>query len=331
MVLRRVFSWGVCSSEAGLGRGKTLTIDFHSHLRLKSLIAALRGAGLSRVSQNKDLESLKEGHLTWLNVPAAFANGEDGVVARLADMKSSGVDLEVLSVPRSHDYPVPIGIRLCKLINDDYDRIIKDHSDRFAALASLPLNDVKESMNELQRSINDIELHGIALGGHMNGVPLDDEIFWDLYEKMNDLELPVFVHPGSPPWRQQGMEEYHLGPSLGYQFDTALAVVRVMYSGLIDQFPKIKFVFTHFGGGVPFLLHRITYGMIDGPAKGIKARKKPSDYVRMVYFDTASDDLETWRYMRSDVPMKLRGPIESCSGRITHGTMRNSDALYWSQ
>jgi aminocarboxymuconate-semialdehyde decarboxylase len=142
-------------------------------------------------------------------------------------------------------------------------------------------------------------LHGVSIGGNLNGITLDDERFFPLYEKMNELETVVFIHPGLPPWGKSGLEKYYLWAALGYQFDTVVAASTLMYGGVLDLFPKIKFVFSHLGGGLPFLVHRLTgtakdRGSVD-PSGKIKAQKKAKDYLKSVYYDTSVSDVDSFR------------------------------------
>jgi aminocarboxymuconate-semialdehyde decarboxylase len=273
------------------------TIDFHCHLRPKSFVDTLSQEGILKRSEVNGRIQIIENGTTMGNVPPVYSNGEDDLTHRLSYMTDSNMIMELLSIPRSHDYPMPIAPKLCRIVNDEYSRIVKnDPQDRFRALASIPMNDVQASIAELDRSINDLGLNGVCIGGNLNGRPLDEEAFWPLYEKMNDLETIVFIHPGFPPWRNVGMEKYNLAILLGYEFDTVLAATRLVLGGVLDDFPKIKFVFSHFGGGLPFLVHRVGHALSTPQGRGIKAHGKFKDYLRRMYYDTANNDLETCSY-----------------------------------
>ena len=271
-------------------------IDFHCHLRPEPFVDALRAGNILAVSNANGRIQIAENGTTLSNVPSIYSNGESDLTQRLSYMKESIVTTQILSVPRSHDYQLPIAPKLCRLINDSYSEISEKDPGSFVGLGSLPLNDIQASISELERCLNDLNLRGVCIGGNVNGRSLDEETFWPLYEKMNDLETVVFIHPGFPPWRSTGLEKYNLAIHLGYEFDTVVAATRLIFGGVLDDFPKIKFVFSHFGGGLPFLVHRVAHALNTPQGRGIKARGKFIDYLRRIYYDTANNDIETCAY-----------------------------------
>jgi predicted TIM-barrel fold metal-dependent hydrolase len=278
--------------------GKYTVIDFHSHLRPVEFIVALENEGISQRNKEGTSLGLVENDTVLTDVPDIYVSGEDAknLALRTGEMEKSQVDMQVLSVPRSHDYPLPQAIRLCKMINDSYSNIVKEHKDSFYGLASIPMNDVKASIAELDRAINTLELNGICVGGNKNGAPLDDEALFPLYEKINELELPVFIHPGFPPWKSLGLEKYNLAPTIGYQFDTVVAGSHLIHGGILDDFPKIKFVVCHLGAGLTFLEHRLTGEMKRGKLRGSRAKKDPHHYLSSsLYYDCAVGDIPTMK------------------------------------
>jgi aminocarboxymuconate-semialdehyde decarboxylase len=279
-----------------------LIIDFHAHLRPRLLVEALRSSNLSKAEVDSRGNSvIIEKDYVVPSVPQSYLSGESDAQRRLEEMDEYNMDTEVLSVPRSHAYPSQVAERICGTINDAYGQITKQYRGRFTALASLPLTcESSVILKELDRSINDLELNGVIIGGNVDGVPLDDRRFWPLYEKLDDLDVPVFLHPGPPPWHTQGLDKYMLGVTLGFPFDTILAATRLLYSGVFDDFSKIFFVLSHLGGGLPFLLNRLSGIFFDKGKKDnsgeIKAKKEPINYIRRFYFDTAVGDLSTYAY-----------------------------------
>ena len=295
-----------------------MVIDFHSHLRPKRLVEALANSNLTKIETDTSGKKIMVEKYTYIDVPQNYMSGESSVKHRIEEMNQNNLATQVLSVPRSHDYPSNIASKLCAVINDSYHEISQQNPDSFVALASLPLTDIDAALKELDRSINDLELNGVVIGGNVGGVSLDDQMFWPLFEKLDELDVPVFIHPGLPPWGSQGITKYHLGITLGYPFDTLISATRIIYSGLLDQFSKISFVLSHLGDGLPFFINRLSGIFYDkgkeDPAGPIKAKKEPINYVRRFYFDTAVGDLDSYRHSL-DCTIAIAGP-----DRVLFGT-----------
>ena len=275
------------------------TIDFHNHIRPKPFLEAVKEERAKPASQKEAVPGaakFQERLFTSRDVPhLKIENTEADALRNLRDSKT---DLVVLSLPNASDFGPQSAVKMCKLVNDEWRRIKKENPGKFAALASLPQNSIQDAIIELDRSVNDLELDGVTLRTNMDGAVIDDQRFRPLLEKINDYELAVLLHPGLPPWGNIAMVEYNLTSLIGFQFDTVVAATRLMFSGTLDDFPKIKFVLAHLGAGITFLVHRITAQFHEGAADvGIKAKKQPLDYVKQqFYFDTATGDVPTTRF-----------------------------------
>lgn len=89
---------------------------------------------------------------------------------------------------------------------------------------------------------------------------MDSEYLWPFYKRIVELDVPIFVHPGFPVGANQ-MKDYGLGPIIGFELDLILAQARLIYGGVLEEFPALKFIFSHLGGGIPFLKERIENGL----------------------------------------------------------------------
>ena len=104
------------------------------------------------------------------------------------------------------------------------------------------------------------------------------------------MDIPIFVHPGFPASPDQ-YKGYGLVPILGYEFDLMLAQAKLVYGGVLEEFPTLKFIFSHLGGGIPFLKERIEKGWgfaKMAPDKKAKNSKPPSYYLELLYFECVS-------------------------------------------
>ena len=119
---------------------------------------------------------------------------------------------------------------------------------------------------------------------NVSGQHLTDPLFDPIWKAIDDAGLPVLVHPGAPPGSSAlGMQEFHLSASLGFTFDTSLAVSRMILNGFFERYSKLKIIAAHAGGALPFLAGRLDVCWENIPAARAKTTEKPSNYLRQVY------------------------------------------------
>ncbi len=126
-------------------------------------------------------------------------------------------------------------------------------SGRFGGQACLPLTaGADASLAELRRCVEKNGHWGIAVGANVAGRPLDDEAFHPVYEELNRLGLPVLIHPMVPEGAEM-LGDFFLISAVGFMFDTTAAVARLLFKGILERFPDIKFIAPHMGAAVPYL------------------------------------------------------------------------------
>jgi aminocarboxymuconate-semialdehyde decarboxylase len=198
---------------------------------------------------------------------------------QLDDMAQAGVDLSVQSCLLGWSAPM----EECRFINDDLAAIQQKYPRRFVGLAQAPILEGKPALDELQRSIKHLGLHGVTITSQVNGLSLDSPKLYDFYETVCALDAPVFVHPALVPTGYDHLKDYDLPRVLGREVDLTVATTRLIAGGIFDRFPDLKIVIAHFGGGIAAVKDRLV-------AKGYRfgTLKKPfADYFEMVYFDMA--------------------------------------------
>jgi len=156
-------------------------------------------------------------------------------------------------------------------------------------LATLPLNDPNESVAELGRIMGPLGLKGVMLYSNANGVALSDEVFWPLYEKANELKAVFYIHP-TYPVGVEAMTEFMLMPLLGFTFDTTLAAAKLVFTGIPERYPNIKWVLAHLGGTIPYLAERLDRGYEAFKECRVHIDRPPSYYLKQFYFDTVNFD-----------------------------------------
>ncbi|MFC1901976.1 amidohydrolase family protein [Chloroflexota bacterium] len=176
------------------------------------------------------------------------------IESRLQAMDESGVDMAVLEQSGSSSE----GLEICGEINDGYAKIAHDYPGRFIPCVHVPLEAGQEVLNEVDRAVNELGFRCISLVTSTAATTLDSEELFPLYEKISCFGLPIFIHPSlrRPLW---GGTKYKMSWHVSREYDILKATVEVMY-GVLPNFPDLKFVMPHHGGGIPSLKGRLMAG-----------------------------------------------------------------------
>jgi aminocarboxymuconate-semialdehyde decarboxylase len=210
---------------------------------------------------------------------------------RLKLMDKHGVDIQALS----QTTPVLLGFgpedaaEICRLSNADNYALCKAYPKRFVNICIVSLLDMRSAMEELDRSINELDCRGVTIASNQNGRGLDSPEYFPFYEKVAEHDLPIWIHPTH--WESYPLVDMDKGWRMmhvfGWPFDTTQAVWRLIFGGVIDRFPSLKIVMHHLGAMLPFFSRRI-----EGNVKGFLADRLPrpiSKYWKNLYGDTATD------------------------------------------
>lgn len=209
-----------------------------------------------------------------------------GIRNRIKEMDEAGVDKQLLS---NLIYgPGRQSARVARRFNVNLSKTVKDYHDRFIGLACIPMSDGRAALAELENSASTLELDGLFIRPYQGR--LDYKELWPFFAKAADIGLPIFTHPVKP-FIKNVFNSYDLAQILWYMFDTTLASTRAIFSGLLEDFPKLKIVFAHIGGTLPYLIGRVdaawNIAKID-PDLPTRIPKRPLEYFKMLYFDTVS-------------------------------------------
>ena len=217
--------------------------------------------------------------------------GHRDIEVRRQALIDSGVDKQVLSMttPGVHIESPGLSVELARMVNDSFARIAADHGDFFSAFATLPLNDPDASVAELERAFRELGLRGATLHSNVNGKALSDPDFRPLFEKADELEAVFDIHP-SFPVGVEAMTEYWLMPLVGFPFDTTLTAAKLVFSGIVERFPRITWILGHLGGAVPYLAERLDRGYHVFKECRSNISTVPSTYLKEFYYDTVNFD-----------------------------------------
>jgi len=231
----------------------------------------------------------------------------------------------VLSEPKTADF--------AKIANDEMAELVYKYPDRFAtAIACLPLNNIDATLKEIDRAINDLHFKGIELWTPVNGKPLDVPEFLPIYEKMSQYDLPILIHPTRESqvadYSSETESKYIAFKIFGWPYDTTMAMTRLVFSGVLQKYPNLKFITHHCGAMVPYFAERIieqcNYAeMCTGELHTQGLNSHPIEYFRMFYNDTALYGSKVATLVGEDQALHRAGSV-CCSGPVAFQQLRLS-------
>ena len=263
-----------------------MRIDSHTHFFPKPFLQEIGRGGKPF---GMEVTAGLDGALTLMmhGVPHPDLHPFCDVDEHLLRMKAAGIDMHVVwqsSRPNVFWADADLGLSLCQIINDEYADLVARHPTRFAAVASVPLQDINKAIQETERSIRKKHLSGVMANTNIRGRYLDDPYFWPFYEALEDLDVPLFLHPANV-FGADKLRDFHLSFLLGLPAETTLSVGRLIFSGTLDRFPKLRLFVPHGGGLLPFLAGRFEHGF-EVRAECKKIERRPSEYLDRMLLDS---------------------------------------------
>jgi len=228
---------------------------------------------------------------------AVAARLEDLGARRIADMDATGIAMQVLSLtaPGVQIFDAGTAVPLAREVNDELAEAIAANPTRFTGLAAIAPQVPGEAAKELERAVRRLGLKGAIVNSHTHGEYLDDPKYWDIFAAAEALDVPIYIHPTTPPnsmiepFLPRGLE----GAVFGFGVETALHALRIVVSGAFDRFPRLRIVLGHLGEALPFWLFRIDFmhghSLRTGryPGQPMLVRR-PSEYLKEHFYYTTS-------------------------------------------
>lgn len=273
-------------------------IDIHCHWFPEGLIRLLERDGPRHGVQVRQLPS-GDRSLHFIRWPHPPLRPFVDIDHRMAYMDEVGVRTHVLSLS-GQVTPIwlepEFGEAIAQIVNDEYASLQAQYPEKFVGAAAVPLQDPKRAIAELERAVKIKKLRGVNLLANIQGKYLDAPEFWPFYELVQELRIPVLVHP-TDPGGSSGVNENALFALVGFPMDTTITINRLIFSGVFDRFPHIPWIFCHGGGTAPYLGGRWDHGYKLGftGAKGLE--RAPGEYLASLYFDTLVYNPETLRFL----------------------------------
>lgn len=233
-------------------------------------------------------------------------------VKRIEECDAAGVHVQVLStVPVMFSYwtKPEHGADLSRFLNDHLASVVREHPRRFVGLGTVPLQAPELAVRELERCVKELGLAGVQIGSHVNDWNLSDPALFPFFQAASELGAAVFVHP----WDMMGeakMQRYWLPWLVGMPAEVSLAICSLIFGGVMERLPKLRFAFAHGGGAFPHTLGRIQHGFEARPdLVAVDNKVPPRDYVGRFWVDSLVHDVEALRFI-----VRLFGPEKVALG-----------------
>src|SRR5262245_56977779 len=250
---------------------------------------------------------------------------------RIAEMDKAGIDVSIVSLTCPNVYwgSEATSVEAARDSKHSMAEAERAYPGRIKWFTSLPWQYPKAAVDELERTA-DLGAAGVMVLANVAGRSLTEEAFEPIWAAIDRRALPVLVHPAEPPGADlMDMGKFDLSWSVGFMFDTTLAITRMIFDGFLDRFPNLKLIVAHGGAALPYLVGRFEKGdEVELPQRR-RMTAKPTDYLRRLWYDCITYDLGALRYLISVV-----GPDRVLFGtdwpHIVHdvsGSIANTGAL----
>ena len=305
-------------------------VDVHAHHVGAAAIERVRdegeGHGVRLVTANGVTRVEVAGQLSGLPLIPQLSD----VTARLAWMDAAGVDVQLVAPwmdLAGYDLDEAAGVWLARVQNESLGALAAKNPDRFRAVAAVPLQAPRAAAEVLRHAVTELGHSAVQIGTHVNEAGLDDpglDVFWDAVE---DLDVPVIVHPAelNVPDRVRRLFLHIL---VGNPSETTFAAAALLLGGVLERHPRLKVLLVHGGGFVPYQFGRIERGFGTAPAAlRSRAAGSPRASLGQLYFDTILHDEDALGHllafagaghvaMGSDYPfpMRLDDPVGALDG-----------------
>lgn len=276
-------------------------IDVHTHAYTRRWLEILREQG-----GEYGMKLRPDGHeeIYRGETPVAFPQpGHFDYDLRIKQMDATGIDVSIVSLtcPNVYFGGMEVSCMAARESNDTMAEAQSTYPDRIRWYTSLPWEYPERAVEELKRSC-DNGASGVMVLANVTGRSLTEEFFTPIWEEIDKRGLPVLLHPTDPPGADQmAMGDFDLSWSVGFMFDTTLAITRMIFDGFFDKYPNLKLIASHGGAALPYLVGRFEKGdEVELPQRR-KMQQKPTDYLRHIYYDCITYDARALQYLISIV------------------------------
>jgi aminocarboxymuconate-semialdehyde decarboxylase len=219
---------------------------------------------------------------------------------RIEDMDRLGIDRQALSPPPvmfCYWADARANEAFARLQNENVASVVARHPGRFVGMATVPLQDVDLAVKELRHCRERLGLRAAEIGSCPGGRDFDDPALFPFFEACAALDVAVFVHPANPLIGQDRLTKYYFPLIVGNPLETALAISKLIFGGVLERLPRLRICFAHGGGAFPFTLARLDHGWKVRPEGPAAIPRPPREYARLLYFDSLTLSAANLRFI----------------------------------
>lgn len=263
-------------------------IDIHTHVFTEAMIASIQKEAPSLRLQLKPIDQDSAVLEIADIVQNPFPRKAWDLEQRFADMDAAGVDMHLIcNVPHTFLYEedASLAAATSAILNDSISALVTQHPKRFRALATLPMQSPELAVRELRRAIGELGLIGVHVGSNVEGRNLDDPALEPVWQVAGELGAFILVHPHKIAARER-MKSYYLTNLIGNPLETTLAAASLVFGGVVERHPGIRFCLAHGGGFVPYQAGRFLHGWSVRPEPKVRLKGDPQASLAKLCYDT---------------------------------------------
>jgi len=271
------------------------TIDIHAHAIVPDALARMEAAHPDHgpaLFEEKGRKYLRyPGRAPLGPLPDAIFDPE----LRLVDMDKQRVDVQVIAIPPPNfHYHVPsdVGVDFARIQNEELVRLSDSQPDRFHVFGTLPLQDVEASVSEVEFLEGFPRVRGVQIGSNVAGADHDDPRLEPVWQALEDRGLPVWMHADQRSIAgAERLGDYYLQNLIGIPMESTIAIAKLIFGGVLERHPDLRFGVTHGGGFAPYQVGRWQHGWEVRPEPKVNVPvTTPRELFSRFYFDSLTHD-----------------------------------------
>jgi aminocarboxymuconate-semialdehyde decarboxylase len=275
------------------------TIDIHNHGYAKKFIDACRRGegdryGIRFVSDPRGDALLRPDGVTF-----RLQAKRTDYPRQIGELATVGIDVIALSTLPYINFAAceeKTAVWACRQTNDGLAEAQQEFAGKIYGVGMVPLPYARAAAEELSRAIGELGLRAVQILSSIEGRNLDDAEFLPFFERAEDLQVPLFIHPDVRV-RRERMDDYYLQNLIGNPVETAVAVASLIFGGVLQRFPNLQIILAHGGGVAPSLIGRWRHGHAHRPEPRVKFTGSVEELFSKLYFDTVVYDAHVLRFL----------------------------------
>lgn len=288
------------SDIASRKRGR-LTIDLHCHALIPAVEALVAGLPQKAAEPDIMVKTMGEASVAHNNAKMLPTAGPrmTRIEQRLADMDTMGVDVQMISPSPTQYYywaEDELAQQIVRQQNEAIAELCARHPQRLAGLGTLALQHPKLAIEQLEHAVKTLGLKGVEISTSVNGKELDDPSLREFWARAEALGALVFIHPFGTTLGPRTATHY-LVNTIGQPLETTIALSRLIFGGVLDAQPALKILAAHGGGFLPTYIGRSDHAHAVRPEAAADARRKPSEHLKRIWFDSLVYDPMALRHL----------------------------------